>query len=86
MWIGPSVKGTGENASWMVLGDGSQIRMAAFWMMTDSATVASIGISMRLVAEAAEHEPLDDRARPRRRPRTASALGHEEVSSPARTA
>ena len=46
MCTGPSVKGTGENTCLMVLGDGSQSRMAAFWMMTDSATVASIGISM----------------------------------------
>ena len=45
-WMGPKVSGTGENGCLMVLGDGSQMRIAAFWMMTDSATVASMGISM----------------------------------------
>ena len=45
-WMGPRVSGTGENGCLMVLGDGSQMRIAAFWMMTDSATMASMGISM----------------------------------------
>jgi len=44
--MGPRVRGTGEKTCLIVFGEGSQSRMAAFWMITERATMASMGISI----------------------------------------